>query len=67
MGEIISFPTKQVDEYKLTPELIREYKEALLLSVGVLDSLTKEQTVDCFWFVVKFNHKLMQYINEGMK
>lgn len=64
MGEIISFPTKQTEEQKLTPELIREYKEALVASVGLLDSLNKEQTDKCFWMVVDFNHKLMKYISE---
>lgn len=51
----------------ITPELIQDYSDTLLLAVAHLDLLDKKDTDSCFWLVVKFNHLLMRYIEEELK
>lgn len=66
MGEIISFPTKQVDDRKLTPEIVREYKETILLVSQYQDSLTIEDWKNCHLMMLSFNDLLMKYIYDEL-
>lgn len=66
MGEIISFPTKQTDDRKLTPEIVREYKEVILLVSQYQESLTIEDWENCYLMMLSFNDLMMKYIYEEL-
>lgn len=70
MGEVVDLfknkesPSKQ--ETKLTPELIREYKETILLVSQYQDSLTIEDWKNCYLMMLSFNDLMMKYIYEEL-
>lgn len=66
MGEIISFPAKQTDDRKLTPEIVREYKEVILLVSQYQESLTIEDWKNCYLMMLSFNDLMMKYIYEEL-
>lgn len=66
MGEVISFPTKQTDDRKLTPEIVREYKETILLVSQYQESLTIEDWKSCYLMMLSFNDLMLKYIYEEL-
>ena len=70
MGEVVDLfkskesPSKQ--ETKLTPEIVREYKEVILLVSQYQDSLTIEDWKNCYLMMLSFNDLMMKYIYEEL-
>ena len=70
MGEVVDLfkskesPSKQ--ETKLTPEIVREYKETILLVSQYQDSLTIEDWKNCHLMMLRFNDLLMKYIYDEL-
>lgn len=66
MGDVISlFKDKScIDERRLTPELIREYKDTILLVHQHQDQLEKEDWVHAYGMVLSFNNLLLKHIEE---
>lgn len=70
MGDVIELFKKQesssVDERKLTPELIQEYKSTILLVHQMQDQITDiEDWKHAYSMVLNFNYLLLKYIEEN--
>lgn len=48
----------------LTPELVRDYKECILLVAEHADALSREDYIMAYQMMLKFNHLLMLRITE---
>lgn len=53
-----------VDLTVLTPELVRDYKECILLVAEHADALSREDYMNAYAMMLKFNHLLMLRITE---
>lgn len=51
-------------EAVLTPELVRDYKECILLVAEHADALSREDYMNAYAMMLKFNHLLMLRITE---
>ena len=72
MGEVVDlFKKKSIAESltidrKLTPEIVREYKEVILLVSQYQDGLTIEDWKNCYLMMLSFNDLMMKYIHEEL-
>lgn len=51
-------------EAVLTPELVRDYKECILLVAEHADALSREDYIMAYQMMLRFNHLLMLRITE---
>ena len=56
-----------VDNRALTPELIKEYKDTILLVGQHADSLTIEDWIHAYGMMLNFNHILMAELNKHLE
>ena len=64
MADVIDFTKfkqkqSNIDERKLTAELVKEYKDVILLVAQHGDSLTKEDWTHAYDMMLNFNHILL--------
>lgn len=68
MGKVIDFPTKakaEPTEEKLTPELVKEYKDTILLVHQMQDQIVEaEDWKHAYGMVLNFNYLLLKHIEE---
>ena len=69
MADVIDFTKfkqkqSNIDERKLTAELVKEYKDVILLVAQHGDSLTKEDWIHAYSMMLNFNHILLLELEE---
>lgn len=71
MGEVINiFKNKEqsvddsIDTRKLTPDLVRQYKDTILLVSQYQDQLEKEDWVHAYGMVLSWNSLIMQELEK---
>ena len=71
MADVIDFTKfkqkqSNIDGRKLTAELVKEYKDVILLVAQHGDSLTKEDWVHAYGMMLNFNHILLLDLEERL-
>ena len=72
MADVIDFTKfkqkqSNIDERKLTAELVKEYKDVILLVAQHGDSLTKEDWIHAYGMMLNFNPILMTELNKHLE
>lgn len=62
MGDILEFPKKEssvIDERAFSPELVKEYKATIMMTLAYQDELSVEDWKMVFAMMLQYNNVLM--------
>lgn len=70
MGDILDFPKKEpsaIDERTFSPELVKEYKATIMMTLAYQDELSVEDWKHVFGMMLNYNNVLMIELSKHLE